>query len=173
MPKKKEINYLLQIKCFYEWLERHELSPSAITLWHGLMFLWNQSFWKVSFTPAMPSIIARTGLSKSTVLRARKELQAAKLLQLTENAKNGLTRYKLVSFCEKSDTLYKQNYTIQNKTKNNPPDYSPKGDRKERRKIAREEKRQQELAEREALLLKEAQEAYLQNLEYCKKHGIC
>ena len=117
MAKKKEINYILQIKCFYEWMQRNDLSASAIALWHGLMSMWNQSFWESRFTPAMSSIIARTGMSKSTILRARNELISAGLLKVSETKKGSASVYKLIQFCANSDTIYKLNNTKQNKTK--------------------------------------------------------
>ena len=134
MAKKKEINYILQIKCFYEWMQRNDLSASAIALWHGLMYMWNQSFWESRFTPAMSSIIARTGLSKSTVYRAREELVLAGLLKVRETKKCSAAVYKLVPFLENSDTIYKLNNTKQNKTKQIIP-HTPKGGRKEKSKI--------------------------------------
>ena len=89
---------MLQLKAFYSWLEQNNLSMGGIVLWHGLMYLWNQSFWSKNFTPSMVSIMARTSLSKSTVLRARGELVEAGLLELYPGKKRDITRYKLVPF---------------------------------------------------------------------------
>lgn len=33
------MNYLSEIRLFYEWLGTHPLPPSAIALWHGLMYI--------------------------------------------------------------------------------------------------------------------------------------
>lgn len=33
------MNYLTEIKLFYDWLETHPMTPSAIALWHGLISL--------------------------------------------------------------------------------------------------------------------------------------
>ena len=40
------MNYLTEIKLFYDWLETHPLTPSAIALWHGLMFMANRAGWE-------------------------------------------------------------------------------------------------------------------------------
>ena len=112
-----EINYLFQIRAFYEWMERNELSSGAIALWHALMYLWNQSFWKEEFTPAMNSIVARSGMSRASVFKYRKELCESGLLEIFERGGRQLTCYKLVPFEVNFKTLYKQNKTKQNKTK--------------------------------------------------------
>ena len=39
------MNYLTEIRLFYEWLETHHLAPSSITLWHALMYTANRSGW--------------------------------------------------------------------------------------------------------------------------------
>jgi len=166
--RKKEINYILQIKCFYEWLQRHQLSSSAINLWHGLMYLWNQSFWESNFTPAISSITARTGLSKSTILRARNELASAGLLSITETKKGCAVRYKLVQFCENSDTIYKLNKTKQNKTII-PPNIPPGG--KERRKNAKEKKRSLTPEEQEEIRAARFNDALQKNIEAGRKFG--
>ena len=40
------MNYMTEIKLFYDWLETHPLSPASITLWHALMFIANRSGWR-------------------------------------------------------------------------------------------------------------------------------
>ncbi len=138
--RRKEINYLFQIKAFYEWLEQNDLSAAAIALWHGLFYMWNISFWSMPFTPAMTSIIARTGLGKTTILRARNELKAAGLLTIKESGGRSPTRYNLVPFVEKIEPLYKPNQTKLNQTK---PSFSK---RKESEKLATEDREKDVLA---------------------------
>ncbi len=103
------VNYLFQICAFYEWLERNPLSANAIALWHALMYLWNHSFWKETFTPAVTSIIPRCNLSKSSILRAREELVENGLLIVKPRKKKQTSIYELYVFKPYYDTHYKLN----------------------------------------------------------------
>lgn len=103
------VNYLFQICAFYEWIERNPLSANAIALWHALMYLWNHSFWKETFTPAVTSIIPRCNLSKSSILRAREELVENGLLTVKPRKKKQTSIYELHLFEPYYDTHYKLN----------------------------------------------------------------
>lgn len=48
------MNYIKEINAFYDCLERHLLSASAVTLWHALMHINNKAMWIESFTVAAP-----------------------------------------------------------------------------------------------------------------------
>lgn len=116
------VNYLLEIKSFYTWLEMHPLKAGAIALWHALMNYWNFTYWTKDFSPAMQILTIRSGLSKSSVLRAREELISAGRLRIFESGKRALTRYEIIlfhPFDADFDTLYKQNKTKQDETKQN------------------------------------------------------
>ena len=120
LKKADSVNYMLEIKSFYTWLEMHPLKAGAISLWHALMNQWNHAYWTEDFSPAMQLLVVRSGLSKSSVLRARQELIDAGRLRIFETGKRDFTRYELILFHQIEpdfDTLYKQNKTKQNKTK--------------------------------------------------------
>ena len=74
------MNYLTEIKLFYDWLETHELTPSAILLWHGLMFIANRAGWVQPLTVPMNAIEARTMMTRSSIYRARKVLEESGIL---------------------------------------------------------------------------------------------
>lgn len=114
-----KVNYLLEINAFYRWLENHPLSSGAIALWHALMQQWNLSFWEDEFTPALEILCLRSGLSKSSVYRAREELRNAELLQYSQRKKQA-TKYELVCFNSQIGNIYKQNKTKLNNTKHDP-----------------------------------------------------
>ena len=43
------MNYITEIKLFHDWLETHgEMTPAAVLLWYGLMFLTNKAGWRKS-----------------------------------------------------------------------------------------------------------------------------
>ena len=61
------MNYLTEIKLFYDWLETHPLTPAAISLWHGLMFIANRMGWEEEFTIPLSVLEVRTGMSAATL----------------------------------------------------------------------------------------------------------
>lgn len=71
------MNYLTEIKLFYDWLETYPLSSSAIALWHALMFVANRRGWPQEFSAPISLLILRTNLSRSTIYRERIHLQRA------------------------------------------------------------------------------------------------
>ena len=71
------MNYLTEIKMFYDWLETHPLTPSAIALWHGLMFIANRQGWEDVITIPLSVLESRTGIPSTTLYRIRKQLQEA------------------------------------------------------------------------------------------------
>ena len=71
------MNYLTEIKLFYDWLETYPLSSSAIVLWHGLMFVANRHGWPKEFSAPISLLVLRTNLSRSTIYRERIRLQRA------------------------------------------------------------------------------------------------
>ena len=78
------MNYLTEIRLFYDWLETHHLSPSSIALWHGLMYVATRAGWEENLCVAISRIESRTQLSRSAIYRERKRLQEAGLLRYIE-----------------------------------------------------------------------------------------
>ena len=55
------MNYITEIKLFLDWLETHgEMTPAAVLLWYGLMFLTNKAGWRKGV--ALP--MSRIGASR-------------------------------------------------------------------------------------------------------------
>lgn len=92
------MNYLTEIKLFYDWLETHELTPSAILLWHGLMFIANRAGWEQPLTVPLKSIEARTMMNRASIYRARKVLEESGILTVDERGSNRASYYTLLSF---------------------------------------------------------------------------
>ena len=68
------MNYLTEIRLFYEWLETHHLAPSSITLWHALMYTANRSCWAEQLTIPISILESRTQMTRSTIYRSREQL---------------------------------------------------------------------------------------------------
>ena len=92
------MNYLTEIKLFYDWLETHELTPSAILLWHGLMFIANRAGWETEMTVPMRRLEGVTYMTVASIYRARKVLVDAGILAVEERGSNRASIYTLFSF---------------------------------------------------------------------------
>lgn len=94
------MNYMTEIKLFYDWLETHQLTPASISLWHGLMFIANRSGWKSPLYISASLIEFRTGITRSTLKRERKKLVEAGLITVEFGKGRGRTSYRLRSLTE-------------------------------------------------------------------------
>ena len=92
------MNYLTEIKLFHFWLETHELTPAAILLWYGLMYLANKSGWEEELVLPMRRIEGVTYMNESRIYRARKLLCDAGILVVEERGSNRASVYTLLSF---------------------------------------------------------------------------
>lgn len=61
------MNYLAEIRHFYDWLETESLPSNAIVLWHALMFTANRCGWREEFSVPFSVLENRTKLDKSTI----------------------------------------------------------------------------------------------------------
>ncbi|GAB3042158.1 DnaD domain-containing protein [Virgibacillus ainsalahensis] len=68
------MNYLTEILKFYDHIEQSQLSASAVSLWHGLLYTNNKVRWAEKFTASSASLNIWARLPLSTFKRARKEL---------------------------------------------------------------------------------------------------
>ena len=130
------MNYILEIKAFYDWLKVNKLSTGSIALWHALMHIANKTGWQESFTVAIVVLEIKTGLKKQAIINARNSLKQAGLIEFSSRGGNQSAVYKinsLVSFKQtqthtqgdtqthtqgdtQTHTINKQNNTIQNET---------------------------------------------------------
>lgn len=92
------MNYLIEIRLFYEWLETNDLSSSGIALWHGLMYIANRSGWRVELNIPLNTIILRTGLSRTTIYKERIELKRYGLIDFIINEGSQSGTYRIISF---------------------------------------------------------------------------
>jgi len=78
------MNYLTEIRLFYEWLGTHPLPPSAIALWHGLMYIANCCGWEQEITIPLGLIQTRTMMTPSSIYRSRRILVECGLVTVSE-----------------------------------------------------------------------------------------
>ncbi|UJL45784.1 DnaD domain protein [Virgibacillus sp. NKC19-16] len=97
------MNYLKEIITFYDRIEQSQLSASAVSLWHGLMYINNKVRWKKEFTAPSTSLTLRAGVSMSSFKRARKELVEKGYLHYESRGSNRAPVYRLVKLSEMWD----------------------------------------------------------------------
>jgi len=92
------MNYMTEIKSFYDWLETNPLSATEIALWHGLMHINNKSGWATEFSVAIKALEVKTGLNRDAVYRARNKLQQAGRITFKERGGNQCSVYTVLQF---------------------------------------------------------------------------
>ena len=94
---KMNINYLVEIRLFYDRLETAPLPPAAIALWHGLMYLAHKAGWPQELSIPIGTLEARSGLERRSVYRTRIVLRDEGLIDFREQTGNRSTLYRLIS----------------------------------------------------------------------------
>lgn len=94
------MNYISEIRAFYDWLEVNPLSPGAIALWHALMHVNNKTGWKDEFMAASRMLEYLTGLSKRGLDEARNRLIQLGLIEYDKGIGRRPGRYKINSVCQ-------------------------------------------------------------------------
>ena len=69
------MNYLSELKAFYDRLELNPLPSPAIALWHALMSIANKTGWQEEFTAAVSVLVLKSGLNAQAIKRARNRLE--------------------------------------------------------------------------------------------------
>ena len=114
------MNYITEIKLFYDWLETHKLSTGSIALWHSLIHIANKSNWSTPLSIPTSILMLKTGLSRSALYRARMGLEKYDLIVFSARGGCHSALYKLrsleVLFCH-SNTHSRSKET----TKTNTP----------------------------------------------------
>ena len=90
------MNYIAEIKAFYDLVQVKQLSTGQIALWNALMYINNKCAWIEWFT--VPNILLElnTGMSRSGVLKARNSLKQLGLIDFKTNVTKA-TNYKIMT----------------------------------------------------------------------------
>jgi hypothetical protein len=127
------LNYLAEIKAFYDRLELNPQPNTVIALWHALMSIANKAGWPDTFTVASSVLGLRSGLNASALKRARNKLATDGFIEWKARGGNLSAQYKIKSLvvqnyyknepqCEpQSEPINKQRH----KQKHNTPPISP------------------------------------------------
>lgn len=93
------MNYLAEIKAFYDLVQVKQLSTGQIALWHALMAINNKCAWIEWFTVSNIMLELNTGMSRSGVLKARNSLKQFGLIDFKANGTKA-TNYKMITMAK-------------------------------------------------------------------------
>ena len=93
------MNYLAEIKAFYDLAQVKQLSTGQIALWHALMAINNKCAWIEWFTVPNIMLELNTGMSRSGVLKARNSLKQYGLIDFKANGTKA-TNYKMITIAK-------------------------------------------------------------------------
>ncbi|MCH5332106.1 MAG: hypothetical protein J1E33_06865 [Alistipes sp.] len=94
------MNYLTEIKHFYDWLETHSLSANGIVLWHGVMQIASRSGWLNPIEIPSSLLETRTHLERSTIKRVRWQLVEQGLIRLHHRGGRSHCAYTIIPFSD-------------------------------------------------------------------------
>ncbi|NLL77366.1 MAG: hypothetical protein GX235_08975 [Clostridiales bacterium] len=97
------MNYLSEIKAFYDRLELNPLPSPAIALWHALMSIANKTGWQQEFTVAISVLILKSGLNAQAIKRARNRLEQDGYITWKSRGGNQSALYHLKSLAVQND----------------------------------------------------------------------
>lgn len=92
-----DVNYLTEIKAFYDRLELNPQPNTAIALWHALMHIANKAGWPDTFTAASSILMLKSGLNASAFKRARNKLSMDGLIEWKSRGGSQSAQYRLIS----------------------------------------------------------------------------
>lgn len=111
------MNYITEIKAFYDLMLSKQLSTGQIALWHALMHINNKCAWAEWFTVPNQTLELLTGLSRQAISKNRNVMKQLGYLDFKSNGVKA-TSYMLNSLqsslqgsCQDSSTLNKLNKT--------------------------------------------------------------
>lgn len=109
------MNYLAELKAFYDKLELNPQPNTVIALWHALMSIANKAGWPDTFTVASSVLGLRSGLNASALKRARNKLATDGFIDWKPRGGNQSAQYHIKSL------------VVQNRHENEPQ-YEPQSE---------------------------------------------
>ena len=99
----KIMNYIAELKAFYDRLELNPLPTPAIALWHALMSIANKTGWQQEFTVAVSVLVLKSGLNAQAIKRARNRLEQEGFLTWRSRSGNQSAIYHMNSLVVQND----------------------------------------------------------------------
>ncbi len=98
------MNYLSELKAFYDRLEINPLPSPAIALWHALMSIANKTGWQQEFTAAVSVLMLKSGLNAQAIKRARNRLEQDGYITWRSRGGNQSAIYHINSLVVQNDS---------------------------------------------------------------------
>lgn len=111
------MNYLTEIKAFYDLVQIKQLSTGQIALWHGLMHINNKCNWNEWFTVANLTLQLATGLSRAGINKNRNVLKQLGLIDFKTNTTKA-TSYKIITMSKSNQVSSQDSTQISNQDSN-------------------------------------------------------
>ena len=108
------MNYISELKAFYDRLELNPLPSPAIALWHALMSIANKTGWQQEFTVAVSVLVLKSGLNAQAIKRARNRLEQDGFITWRSRGGNQSAIYHLNSLVVQNDAENVPQYEPQN-----------------------------------------------------------
>lgn len=89
------MEYITEIKAFYNLTVDNPLSTGQIALWHALMYINNKCHWTKDFTVSNTTLQLYTGLSKRGVIDAKNVLKQRGLIDFTNGNRGKSSTYEI------------------------------------------------------------------------------
>lgn len=90
------MNYIQEINKFEQFVESNYLSSMAQLLWYKLMQKCNRSGWQEQIQISNLRLMADLHIGEKTLIKARKELEEAGLIEVVKGKKGCPNQYKLI-----------------------------------------------------------------------------
>lgn len=91
------MNYMTEIKLFYDWLDTHDLSSMGISLWHALMQIASRSGWQPELRISLSTLAGRSSLSRTSIYKEREILHQYGLIDFRSSGGRGTGIYTIRS----------------------------------------------------------------------------
>ena len=114
------MNYIAEIKAFYDRLELNPQPNTAIALWHALMSIANKAGWPDTFTVAQSVLGLRSGLNASALKRARNKLATDGFIEWKSRGGNQSAQYRIISLVVQNYSQNEPQFEPQSEPQNEP-----------------------------------------------------
>lgn len=114
------MNYLAELKAFYDRLELNPQPNTVIALWHALMSIANKAGWPDTFTVASSVLGLRSGLNASALKRARNKLATDGFIDWKPRGGNQSAQYHIKSLVVQNRHEFEPQYEPQSEPQCEP-----------------------------------------------------
>ena len=94
------MNYISELNAFDNWIDTHPMSANAISLWRALMQIANRAQWRESLAIPNALITLKSGLTTTSIKRAREELRQAGRITFDFRTGRQATIYHIIPFAD-------------------------------------------------------------------------